>query len=149
MPEEETPQEKKKKWQIPTNQQYQEAMKIVVNLATASLVLPMALIKNFLNLGPHEPVEGRLNVWAYLSLGLFLSSLVWSMVFVWASAKFVKLVYGGAEKCTKLTKFLCGGKEFERSEKFFETTRDIMAALSIASFAAGLFFLLVFFRGLE
>ena len=138
----------KKEWQIPTNAQYQEAMKIVINLATASLVLPIALIKAFLNLGPNAAVKDHLNKWAYRSWGLFFSSLVCSMVFFWASAKFVKLVYGGEEKCGKLTKRLSGGKECW-SEKFFETTRDVMAFLAIASFATGLVCLLIFFGRLK
>jgi hypothetical protein len=73
MPENDGPNnetKKDKKWKLAANAQYQDAMKIVVNLATASLVLPIVLIKDFLPKG--AVIGAHLNKWASWSWGSFL-----------------------------------------------------------------------------
>jgi hypothetical protein len=149
MPDNENKTEKEKGWRLAANTQYQEAMKIVVNLATASLVLPTVLIKNF------QP-EGRLNNWAYRSWMLFFLSILFCMLFFYASAKYVKVVSGGLDKppwplgsfydrSHKPKDNRTDDEEQERSKSVFETMRDVVIFLSILCFMVGLICLGKFF----
>ena len=94
---------KDKKWKLAANAQYQDAMKIVVNLATASLVLPIVLIKDFLPQG--AVIGAHLNKWAFRSWWLLFGSILLFMLFIYASAKYVKVVSGGEEKRLRLLGF--------------------------------------------
>jgi hypothetical protein len=84
-------------WKLKTNEQYQELMKIVINLATAALVLPVVFIKDFLGLKEGEYIKPHLNLLAYSAWLLLFFTLFASMLFYYASAKFVKVVSGGKE----------------------------------------------------
>jgi hypothetical protein len=53
------------RWKLKTNEQYQELIKIVINLATAALVLPVVFIKDFLGLKEGEYIKPHLNLLAY------------------------------------------------------------------------------------
>jgi len=163
---------KGKKWKLAANTQYQDAMKIVVNLATASLVLPTVLIKDFL---PQGAVIGAyLNKWAYWSWGLLFVSILLFMLFIYASAKYVKVVSGGTEDPPwPLDSFYDFSNRFRKStvepidkegsmspeaaataikekepvysERVFEGTRDFAIVFSIACFMVGLICLGMFF----
>jgi hypothetical protein len=149
MPDNENKTEKEKGWRLAANTQYQEAMKIVVNLATASLVLPTVLIKNF------QP-EGHLNNWAYRSWMLFFLSILFCMLFFYASAKYVKVVSGGLDsppwplgsfydRSHKPKDKRTDEEEQERSKSVFEAMRDVVIFLSIVCFMVGLICLGKFF----
>ena len=147
-----------KEWKLATNAQYQDAMKIVVNLATASLVLPTLLINYFLP--PGAPIKDHLNSWAGRSWVLLFLSILIFMLFIYASAKYVKVVSGGKEKPAWPLRFFydCFHKsnvprtpEEERvyPEDVIETTRDAAIVLSIVCFMVGLVCLGFFFLTLK
>jgi hypothetical protein len=147
MPEHENKTEKdkekaqEKEWRLAANTQYHEAMKIVVNLATASLVLPTVLIKDFFP-------KGHLNHWAYTAWILLFLSILFCMLFFYTSAKYVKVVSGGRDSPpwplgSVYDLFKPKGKrtdeeEQERSKKIFETVRDVVIASSVMCFMVGL-----------
>jgi hypothetical protein len=121
---------KQPEWKEKTNAIYQDEMKTVLNLATASLVLPIVLVKTFAVGGvPKDHLNRRAYVsWAFLSL-----SILACMVFFYASAKFVKVISGGQEGY---------------SESQYENVRDGASILSIVFFLVGLFCCFLFLRTL-
>jgi hypothetical protein len=123
----------KDEWKLKANANYQEVMKTLMTLMTASLVLPIWFIRNFLPVGPTEPIGKYLCPWAYFSWGFLSLSLVCGMVFYGASAKFVKVVCGGGETWPK--------KRFGVApEKFFEGARDTFGVGAVTFFMVGLSF---------
>jgi hypothetical protein len=121
-------------WKVKVNSQYQDAMKTILNLSTASLVFPAFLVRNFLDLPAGQPLKEHLNGWAYSSWCLLFLSILSSMLFLYFSAKFVKVVSGGTER---------------HSEKFYETARDAMIFGSIICFVVGLLLLSGFFETMK
>jgi hypothetical protein len=113
-------------WQLTVNSTYQDVMKTFMNLVTASLVLPIFFVRNFLKVSEDEPIADYLRASAYLSWALLFLSLVSCMVFFWASAKYVKVISGG------------GRFELPWTEKSFETLRDWSSSESVIFFLAGL-----------
>src|SRR6516225_5963611 len=82
-------------WRLAVNGNYQDVMRTFMNLVTASLVLPLFLVRNFLGVPEGQPITNYLRPSAYLSWGSLFLSLLCGMGFFLASAKYVKLVYGG------------------------------------------------------
>jgi hypothetical protein len=132
----------KDEWKLKANANYQEVMKTLMTLMTASLVLPIWFIRNFLPVGPTEPIGKYLCPWAYCSWGFLSLSLVFGMVFYGASAKFVKVVCGGGGETWPKK---CFGVE---PEEFFEGARDAFGVGAVASFLIGLSFAGWFFKQL-
>lgn len=116
-------------WKIPVNSQYQDGMKLLMNLVTAALVLPIVFVRNFVNLGPQETLSRHLRPQAYWAWGFLTGSLWFGMLFYWASAKYVKVVSGGPESM---------------SEQTFETVRDVSMGVAFGCFLAGVVCLLWF-----
>ncbi len=84
-------------WKLKANAQYQEAIKTLANLVTASLFFRSCSSKNFIGLKENESIAPYLHFQAYGSwISLFLS-LVSGMAFFWSSVKYVKVVCGGEE----------------------------------------------------
>src|ERR1700722_19322133 len=111
---------------LEVNKQYQEAFKIVINLATASLVLPIVFAKSIG--GVSEPdIKGELGRWAYSGWFLLVLSLCFCLLFYYCSTKFTKALYRGA------------------STTMIEKCRDAAAAVAVPTFALGLICLLIFF----
>jgi hypothetical protein len=110
-------------WKLVVNTNYQEVMKTLMSLTTASLVLPFLFIRNFLGVPEGKRLADYLPRSAYWFWGLMFLSLLCDMVFFWASAKFVKVVSGGAEAW---------------SENFFEGLRDAVIKGASLSFVAAL-----------
>ena len=82
-------------WKSTVNANYQDVMKTFMNLVTASLVLPLFLVRNFLGVPEGQSITSYLRRSAYFSwVSLFLS-LVCCMVFFVASAKYLKVLSGG------------------------------------------------------
>jgi len=120
-------------WKVAVNANYQELMKTLMNLVTASLVLPFFLVRNFLGIPEGQPIADHLRPSAYWSWGLLFLSLLCGMLFYWASAKFLKVVSGGTESW---------------SEASFETLRDLSASGAVLFFLGGLLTLGWFFTHL-
>lgn len=117
-------------WKLPVNANYQELMKTLMSLVTASLVLPLFLIRTFLGVKEGEPIAHHLRPWAYISWGSMLLSLACCMSFFFASTKFLKVVSGGPETWTEST---------------YETLRDFSIWGAAGFFGVGLVALLWFF----
>jgi hypothetical protein len=126
-------------WEEKTNAIYQDCMRTVLNLATASLVLPIVLVRTFAVGGvPKEHLTRR----AYVSWFFLFLSMVLSLFFFLAPAKFVKLIYGGTECLDEIAHKYCA------SATHFENLRDWTAILSVLSFALGLVHSFLFLRNL-
>ena len=107
-------------WKLVVNANYQDVMKTLMSLTTASLVLPFLFIRTFLGVPEGEKLADYLPWPAYWFWGLLLLSLLSDMAFFWASAKFIKAVSRGAE---------------DPAESFFETSRDWAIKVASLSFA--------------
>ena len=68
-------------WQLRVNSTYQDVMKTFMGLVTASLVLPLFLIGNFLRVKEDEPISNYLQSSAYWSWGLMFLSLLCCLAF--------------------------------------------------------------------
>jgi hypothetical protein len=128
-----------KEWRLTTNDHYSEVMKSLMNLITASLVLPIFFVKNF---GAKDQTiaqspDHQLAYWSWGVLGL---SLLFGLIFYWMSAKYVKVVSGGEEK------------PFWRKESlhysWFETLRDAATVFTVLYFIVGVVLALWFFKDL-
>jgi hypothetical protein len=118
-------------WRLAVNGNYWDAMRTLMNLVTASLVLPLFLVRNFLGVPEGQPITNYLRRSAYWSWGSLFLSLLCGMGFFFASAKYVKLVYTtSGESWTWQT---------------WEELRDGSGIVSVVSFLAGLCFLLWYF----
>jgi hypothetical protein len=114
---------------LEVNKQYQEAIKLVINLVTASLVLPIVFLKDIL--GVHETeMRGRISAMAYWSWGLLSVSLLASVVFYWCTTKYTKALYQLYEGPPTL--------------KTVEHWRDFAAWIATPTAFVGLFLLLIF-----
>src|SRR5712664_2848044 len=82
---------------LEVNKQYQEMIKLVVTLVTASLVLPVAFLTNILGVVPNG-IKKHLFPWAYLAWVLFGISLGSCLLFYFFSTKFTKAVFKGQIK---------------------------------------------------
>jgi len=124
--------DEEKEWRLTTNDHYVEVVKSLMNLATASLVLPIFFVKNFgakdqtIAQSPNLPL-------AYWSWGVLVSSLLFGLIFYWTSAKYVKVVSGGKEN---------------HSLEWFEKWRDLSVRGMVGLFIIGLILSLWFFKGL-
>jgi hypothetical protein len=105
-------------------------MKLLMSLATASLVLPLTFVKAFTANGP---AAHSLRPAAYWSWGFLGGSLLFGMLCYWASTKFAKVVYGGPESI---------------SEQSFEKVRDVSIAGAVLCFFVGLALALCFLANL-
>jgi hypothetical protein len=116
-------------WKIPVNGQYQEAMKLLMNLVMAALVLPLVFVRTFVDLDKHETISRHLRPQAYWAWGLLTGSLLFGILFFWASAKYVKAVFGAPEAPLEL---------------WFEGVRDAAVIGALLCFGAGAVCLLWF-----
>jgi len=111
------------KWKLVVNTNYQDLIKTLMSLTTASLVVPFLLIKNFLAVPEGKSLADYLPRAAYWFWALIFGSLACDAVFFYASAKYIKVVSGGPEAW---------------SETFLESVRDTAVWGASAFFAAGL-----------
>jgi hypothetical protein len=117
-------------WKITVNTQYQEAIKIVINLVTASLVLPVVFLKNIIAVAPNE-LKSHLWPFAYAAWVLLGVSLSACLAFYFYSMKFAKAVYKGQEN----------QPDGVHNEKW----RDVAALVAAPAFLLGLGSLVIFF----
>jgi len=135
-----------KEWRLKTNSQYTEMMKVVMNLATASLVLPVVFVRNFVALKDGQPTAQSFHWTVYCSWASLLLSLLFGLIFGWASAQYVKVVSGGEEVSFLAKRFL--HKKIVLSLDWFEGWRDTSGTVTVVCFLVGVVFALLFFSGL-
>lgn len=141
------------------NAEYQKVVPIIMNLATASLAVPVLLAKGFTP-GPGQPTPPFPFYWAVPGWVLLAFSLFCGCIFHIASAKLVKALYGGYDDKTDadtnvfarvLMKPLSGANWTTSTwqESSYERLRDVSIGVLVASFVLGLIclvgFLVAFF----
>jgi len=118
-----------------TNAAYQDAMKTVLSLATASLILPIVLVKTFASEGvPKDHITKS----AYISWLLLFLSISACLLFFLASDKYLIILLGGTESIL--------GHNFTLCE--VENIRDCTVYVSIPCFLVGIISSFLFFRTL-
>ena len=120
-------------WKLSANGEYQKAVVVIMNLSTASLVIPLVITtKDFAAVGGLKPDIQPL-LWTVLAGWVFLGiALVSGFIFHLTSAKFVKAVYKGY------------GTASQSRETVFEHWRDGSIWVLIPCFFVGLGFLIAF-----
>lgn len=86
----------KEQWKIETNDRYQKVTGTIIGLATASLVLPILFLRNFLAIPENKSLDIYLCSLIYWSWVLFALSILSGTVFYYLSAKWVKQAWGQA-----------------------------------------------------
>src|ERR1700674_1978365 len=137
-------QDKQKQWKLQANTEYQKVVPIIMNLATASLVLPVVFAKDFLpTLNQKGSVEAPIS-WAFWGWGLLGGSLVFGCAFHISAAKLVKALYGGYDDKETWLKTLYDSMHWSYGdartcqEYFHEKIRDISVGGLVFFFLAGL-----------
>jgi hypothetical protein len=124
---------------LEVNKQYQEAIKIVISLVTASLTLPIVFLKDILHVDAAN-VKDKLDPMAYASWVLLGISLLACVGFYVFSTKFTKAVYGMYAEKEKKLEMKPGAFEHQ-----MENWRDAMVYIAAPTAVAGLLALLIFF----
>jgi hypothetical protein len=88
------PQQPIKPWRLDTNNRYRDAVKVVMDLSTASLVVPVFFLRDILRVPQTEPLSQVLNWKIYLSWASLAIAIFSGLVFYYASAKWVRLAWG-------------------------------------------------------
>ena len=123
---------------LEVNKQYQEMVKVAISIIVAGFVLPLAYLKNILNV-PQDQIKQRLDPWAYRSWWFLAICLFACLVFYFLSTKYAKAVYEQADKEAK--------KVEKPKGKRMETLRDAASWAAGLCFFPGLICLLIFFVG--
>lgn len=89
-----TRENSKEQWKIETNDRYQKVIGTVMGLATASLVLPVLFLRNFLSVPQDKPLLNYLSGSIYWSWILLVLSIFSGTVFYYVSAKWIKHAWG-------------------------------------------------------
>lgn len=122
---------KEQQWKLAANAEYQKSVTIIINLATASLAIPLVVVKNFGGgdgcKNPQSPHWLVITGWL-----LLLVALISGGIFHYASGKFVKAIHDGY------------GADSRAEEMRFEKNRDNSIKCLVASFSLGLVFQIVF-----
>jgi len=79
---------------VETNDRYSKIVATITSLATASLVLPVIFLRQFLGVPYEKALAPLLNCWAYLGWGLLAPSILLGLVYSWLSVKWVKRAWG-------------------------------------------------------
>ena len=88
------PQYPRDPWRLDTNNRYRDAVKVAMDLSTASLVIPIFFLRDIPKIPREQPLYQVLTCkiyWAWTCLGL---ALLLGFVFYYASAKWVRLAWG-------------------------------------------------------
>jgi hypothetical protein len=113
------------------NKQYQDITKTLIGLTTASLFLPIALVKEVLKQGDHDSVKNHLTTSAYSAWALLAISLAAFCLLYLFSAKLAKYLYRGGPKDPEARKW--------------ELRRDIASYVAGLTFIPGLAVLVFYF----
>ncbi|MBS1115348.1 MAG: hypothetical protein H6Q94_1077 [Nitrospirae bacterium] len=84
----------KEQWKIETNNTYQKVVGTIMGLATASLVLPVLFLRNFLSVPQEKPLVNYLCGSIYWSWALLALSIFFGTIFYYVSTKWIKQAWG-------------------------------------------------------
>jgi len=125
-------------WRLDTNDRYQEVVRIIMGLSTASLLLPVFFAREFLGLAATaKPLKALLGGGIYWAWGLLTFSIFAGVVFHFLSAKWVRMAWGQ----------WTGLFGIPWSEFWLESALEIFFWTTALSFLAGLVVTVVLFAG--
>jgi hypothetical protein len=81
-------------WRLDTNDRYRDAVKVVMDLSTASLVVPIFFLRDILRIPKDQALADVLNCKVYGSWISLALAIVLGFVFYYCSAKWVRLAWG-------------------------------------------------------
>lgn len=81
-------------WKLDTNNRYRDAVKIVIDLSTAALVIPIFFLKDILQIPKGRALVEVLNCKIYASWGCLAFAICLGFIFYYASGKWVRLAWG-------------------------------------------------------
>jgi hypothetical protein len=81
-------------WRLDTNNRYRDAVKVVMDLSTASLIVPIFFLRDILKIPKEQPLSQVLNCKVYASWISLALALSFGFLFYYASAKWVRLAWG-------------------------------------------------------
>jgi hypothetical protein len=81
-------------WRIETNKRYSEIVSSVTTLATGSLVIPIALIRQIVGVKEGEAIGPKLSWHVYVSWITLGLSVLLGLSYSWLSAKWIKAACG-------------------------------------------------------
>ena len=87
-------EEIKEPWKLDTNSKYSEVVKTIMGLSTAALLLPVFMAREFLGIKSTIPLINILGCSIYWSWGLLATSILFSIFFLYLSAKWVRIAWG-------------------------------------------------------
>ncbi len=84
----------KEPWKKDTNEKYNDLLKSVVNLSTASLLLPVFLTRTFLNISSETPLSEIFTCSIYIAWLFQALSILCGLFFQYCSAKWLRKAHG-------------------------------------------------------
>lgn len=88
------PDQMKEPWKADTNGKYSEVVKAIMGLATASLLLPVFMAREFLGIQPNTPLVKVLGGSVYFGWFFLATSILAGVFFLYLSAKWLRLAWG-------------------------------------------------------
>ena len=128
------PQHPVKPWKLDTNNRYRDAVKVVMDLSTASLVVPIFFLRDILRIPQTQSLSHVLNYKIYLSWLSLAFAIFCGLIFYYFSAKWVRLAWGQKSK-------LFGN---ELSERFVERILELSFWMTFVAFALGISLIICF-----
>lgn len=127
--------EAKHPWRIETNSRYKDVVKMIINFSVAALSIPIFVARYILGIDSSISLMQIFDFRIYSSWFLFLFSILFGIVFFYASAQWIRLAW------ELPTVFMF----FKVKDKSVERILDWSFWLSIIFFLVGLFLTLWFF----
>ena len=121
-------------WRLDSNDRYREVVRTIISLSTASLAIPIFFLKNILSVPAGKPLLDILDWTVFASWILLFLSIVFGLVFYYASAKWIRLAWGQS----------AGFFGRSTNESTVETVLHISFWVSVLAFAIGLSLILWF-----
>jgi len=85
--------ELKHPWRLDTNERYREVVRMLMGLATASLLLPVFFAREFLAIDTETPLKDVLGASVYWSWALLGFAVFAGVLFHYLSAKWIRLAW--------------------------------------------------------
>lgn len=130
----------KEPWKKDTNDRYTEFMKSVVNLALASLLLPVFFSRTFFNVPTDVPLVDIFDCSIYLAWIFSSLSILSGLFFQYCSAKWLRKAWG-----KEAGLFFCKNNK----EKTLENIMDLCHWICVLSFMLGVGLTIFFFATFE
>lgn len=124
-------------WRIDTNDRFRDVVTAIMSLATASLLLPVFLARDFSGAANSTALRQALTTQAFASWALFGLSILAAIFYLYVSAKWVRLAWG-----FRVTIF-----RVKARRRHIERILEISFWLTVVSFLSGLALVVMWFSG--